>query len=1436
MKKRLMSWLLALTAVLTCLTPASAAPEGGTFYLTASTADRTLIEPVSVSYTAGQTVLEALQSSDYDFELSGGFVTAICGQTGNYTVYYDDGAYALDAPASGVRTAIVFSEYTGNYDASQTQLAALMGRCRAMTNNVRNYKPAADAYAAGLAALRGDGWAAAYTALDTAIADYEAILSGPKYTVTAAASRNGKDVPGALLTLTDSYGNVTSAAGAVQVVAGDYTFSVSDGSDRTEGTLTVAGDTAVTAVLPAGEWFGGIRILYGSAELPCIQDTASRTLTCRVPDMVGATGLSLYAATGTDTPSNARLRTIYVGVDGVDRSHTSRSWNSASTSLAQLLDTGMEGRTFPLEAQYDADGQTRIQTYTVVLERTPTLSGLTVTADGVVQPLSFDPNTTDYTLSVVSDAVTVAAQPFGADYTVNGTGTVPLTADTREHTVTVAAAGRTTAYTLHLQRVEAASVAVAAPDADTEVQVTNAAGQPVAPQNGVYRLVPGASYTCTAVRGDCRASLPFTAADGLTLTAPAPETVDALTALALYNGMSAATRQPYESAEGFSPARRTLTYTISDDQQYLYAQATAVSGYTVEARYARQTTTETDGQPHAVTIGRQVGTGAAVMLSYCVTAGDRSQTVTLRLYRTVSGVTYEQSYTLRLIRLAQLKTLSLTADGDELRLCDADGAACTFRSGVTAYTVTVPRSAASLIVDAAFPGSGYALELNGLRCDAPTGAETPLSPEKDSETVTIRAIGGDSAAVSAVYTVTVRKQEPVNLTLSLTPADASVYLTDTRSGRRIAPAFGSTWQLMPGVTYRYTVTRYGYVGVSSDYTAPASDDTVPVTLTPASGGILQELDAAWPGFRLDENNNGVVSAPVPAEDGKAMLSWATQLGEGYSADACGCPILVDGCLYTYARSTLYKVDAVSGEILATGAMDHKSSFAINTPTYAEGMIFVGLSDGTVQAFDAVTLRSLWIYRDPLKGQPNCPIVYRDGYIYTGFWNGETLDANYVCLSVTDEDPGKTDEAKLASWTYTSRGGFYWAGAYVTDDAVVVPTDDGANGYTTGYARLLSLDPRTGFLRDSVDMPYPGDLRSAVTYDGGTCYFTSKGGYLYAVDLLPGGTFAAGSLRALKLYNYAADAANPAMSTSTPTVYNGRAYVGVSGVGQFKAYSGHNITVVDLAAWRIAYTVRTQGYPQTSALLTTAYEEETGYVCVYFFDNYTPGKLRMLRDKPGQTAPETTTVETTTESGKLVSYETAPVLFTPSGAQQQYAICSPITDESGAIYFKNDSAYLMALTSTVTKLEVTAAPARTSYREGESFDPAGMQITAHYANGYTRDVTKYVTWKTTALTAEDTRFRLEFSYAMYQNADGETGVSCVKPSVTLSLTIGGADTGDVNGDGAVDDVDAALVYGYVNKKLTLTPEQLLRADMDGSGQVDAADAAQIYAAYLADTGR
>ena len=144
-----------------------------------------------------------------------------------------------------------------------------------------------------------------------------------------------------------------------------------------------------------------------------------------------------------------------------------------------------------------------------------------------------------------------------------------------------------------------------------------------------------------------------------------------------------------------------------------------------------------------------------------------------------------------------------------------------------------------------------------------------------------------------------------------------------------------------------------------------------------------------------------------------------------------------------------------------------SSFSINPATYADGMIFVGLSGGKIQAFNAKTLESLWIYTDPLGGQPNTSPTYHDGYIYVGFWNGESKPGNFVAISVTDEDPMKTDEAKLASWSYACVGGFYWAGAYVTDNLCIVGTDDGSGeGDYINTSALLVFDRLTGKLLDS----------------------------------------------------------------------------------------------------------------------------------------------------------------------------------------------------------------------------------------------------------------------------------------------------------------------------------------------------------------------------------
>ena len=800
-------------------------------------------------------------------------------------------------------------------------------------------------------------------------------------------------------------------------------------------------------------------------------------------------------------------------------------------------------------------------------------------------------------------------------------------------------------------------------------------------------------------------------------------------------------------------------------------------------------------------------------------------TLTIRASRTEGGVTYYQDYTITLSRVFSLGSLNVLYAGTSLNLEPG------YSASVREYTVKVPMAARELTM---IPGlrtgvpMPYGMGEDGYLITIPEdtvqkntdGTYTAaLSGMSDTQTVRIVIENAHCPDEATTILLTVVKVAPVHVTVSIAPDPALLVLTDHNTRTRIWPEDG-VWSVSEGFTYDYLLTAGGYVGqrgtlIAEDGAVTLSDGTS-APITTGTDGIMRaeismSLDPAeadsvdhtivseWADFRgtsytYDESqkklvaggtnytNNGVVSTPTPISAEKSVLYWASKLGEGYSEEALGCPIIVDGYLIVFSRQQIYRVDMISGEVLDAAEMAGGSSFAINSPTYYDGMIFVGLSNGRVQAFDAKTLRSLWLYTDELGGQPNCPLIVYDGYLYTGFWKSETGDANYVCLSVTDEDPANEMEAKVPTWTLTQPGGFYWAGSFVGDDYMLLGTDDGQSGYATAEgpfktAQLLLLDPKTGEVFDRYTGIY-ADQRSSICYDKETnaYYFTTKGGYFYRARVSnESGSWKLSEVRGLKLNNYADSPANPAMSTCTPVVYNHRAYIGVSGVGQFVQYSGHNLTVIDLDNWKIAYQVRTQGYAQTSGLLTTAYKEKTGNVYVYFFDNFTPGKLRVLSDRTGQTEPLIKTVESYNDKGELNTYDTPYVLFTPDGDQAQYAICSPIADQYGIIYFKNDSAQLMALGPTVESLTVAQMPDQTTYKAGDTFDPTGMVVTVTYTNGQTRDITDYVTYPTEPLSKKDEEFTITFPYSMYHNVDQADGTSLpgqdVAPAkVNIALTI------------------------------------------------------------------
>lgn len=870
----------------------------------------------------------------------------------------------------------------------------------------------------------------------------------------------------------------------------------------------------------------------------------------------------------------------------------------------------------------------------------------------------------------------------------------------------------------------------------------------------------------------------------------------------------------------------------------------AETGATITAAIGDRT------QAIAATTDMTANTSESINYADLMRLGENTLTLTVTPPEGGSGT--ETVYTFKLTVLPTLKTVTFAEEGLE-----QDQA---FVPETLNYTLKVPDSVTALTPTvAATLSDGVTVTYS----PALENGKIPLG-KLDNGKFTITVSDAETGAVKTVYTYTVDTigTYDAKITTNADGAQVRVYQGDTL----VTPDKKGVYSLRTDKSYNYVVVAKGYVTKTGTISQPALNEGVlNVTLTAAPTLSLTKYDAFWPNFRGNDQNMAITSVKTPTgqidaetESSDVELLWASASGSGYDSGAVGSPIFVDGYMYAYAGTKLLKLDPATGATVAYANMASNSDFAIIPPTYADGMIFVALKEGRVQAFRADTLESLWVYQDPLKGQSNSPITYSDGYVYVGFWNGESGDANFVCLTADYEGTS----TKEALWRYTSKGGFYWAGAYANDKYVVVGTDDGQSGYTSQTAKLVVFDKFTGEIVDS-KTDYTGDIRSNIAYADGRVYFTSKGGYFYSEVLGDNGKLS-GS-QAINLGG---------MSTSTPVVYNNRAYVGVSGDGQFTAYSGHHIAVLDLNSWSVAYTAATQGYPQTSGLLST--NTEDGSVNVYFMDNYTPGVMRVINDSANQTSLK----GGITENGKS---NCAPVVFKPEGPLAQYCISSPVVDEYGTLYFKNDSGNLIALTSAVKELVVKEMPEVTKGDDGD-YTAEGGKIVALLANSMERDVTKLVTYRDAADGSVEAVYTYGTNVGNYTlstkavsltgasesdikigngSVDGTTvdgvttfkaGTSADAPEIKVTAPAAGWKLGESNAFTVASENDAACVVlvkkadGTYQKLTATTGENgthsftatlaegdeivvALKGDVDGNGEIDIADAMQTKAASL-----
>ena len=616
-------------------------------------------------------------------------------------------------------------------------------------------------------------------------------------------------------------------------------------------------------------------------------------------------------------------------------------------------------------------------------------------------------------------------------------------------------------------------------------------------------------------------------------------------------------------------------------------------------------------------------TKASARFANCLHPGQNTLTLTIG----AGGKDYD-TYTFRVGCKPTLTALSAAADGTPLY---TDGA---FAPDRFDYVLTVPESAERLTVGAAAKSADYTVLING-------GSEAEIYPIGDSVEITLQCADG----TQSLYTFAVNRVRQLDLIIVPSPADAVVRVYDAAGVEIPQNADGSYSGMFGEYEYIYTVTKYGYIAEKG--TVPAQGGKLDVILQTAPETDIGDVGADWGNFRGSDDNMGITDTELPTTGDDTELIWAKKLGSGWE-DAPSVQIIADNSLVVMSGKKLYKLDLATGEITAEGDMVSEPSYGYTPPTYAVGMIFCPLGGGTVQAFNASTLESLWVYTDVLGGQALSPITYSDGYIYTGFWKNYTDAASYVCLSVTDEDPANPLEAKQASWRFVNAGGYYWAGSLTIGNAVIFGSEDGTKS-VGGNAHLYSIDKISGALISDIELAGVGDIRSTIAYDpdSGRIFFTTADGYLCSAFV----DAAAGVISDVKMVYY------NAKSTSTPVVYKGRVYFG-TGSGITTSDSSGNFVAADAVTLKMINYIGLRGYPQCSALLSTAYESE-GYLYFYCTYNSKPGGISMIRVDAQSAMMELTE------------------LYNAEG-YEQYCITSLICDKDGTIYYKNDSGNIMAV--------------------------------------------------------------------------------------------------------------------------------------------------------------
>lgn len=511
--------------------------------------------------------------------------------------------------------------------------------------------------------------------------------------------------------------------------------------------------------------------------------------------------------------------------------------------------------------------------------------------------------------------------------------------------------------------------------------------------------------------------------------------------------------------------------------------------------------------------------------------------------------------------------------------------------------------------------------------------------------------------------------------------------------------------------------------------AYAAGDTVPnpdeVVVDP-SASRPTDWKADWDGKSNAAVEN--VSTPTGALASSWTFDWKAYSGSAYPNASE--PIVVNGNVYLAVNKRLLKIDAESGKVLAESNLKTAVGYT-SRPIYANGLVIVPLDGGAVQALTADALTTVWV-TDSVSGiaQSNSQLTVDGNYLYVG-----TVDVDFGTNTYNNGHLTRINILTGAvSWQHINADeGYYWTGAAVGDDFVLIPT-------SSGTVEMLSKS--TGAVLGSVSVGAIVNSSCVLSADGSHAYLISRDGKLHVLAISDGDSRDADA--ASRITEERVVDLGLTGCACAPSMHDGKLIVGGEANGSAalaiidlnNGFATTLITTADGSQLTAGILGGIKGAPLVSAQADGTY--------VYFTVNY----------------GETSDFVNYTSGGGVYRYKLgdaeASGVFSATG---HYNCCdSPIAcDSKGNLYYINDSGTLFKLNAGMkvsfntgegskVDFQTTAAngsvtkpadPTREGYTFAGWYTDAACTKAYDFATAVTSDLTLYAKWTKNEASSPDT---------------------------------------------------------------------------------------------------